>query len=524
MTGCYVSGCVQSLAGTTLGGTWQLEARIGRGGMGEVWLARHTRVAEKQAAIKIMRGLGALDPALLQRFQREAAIAAKLEHPNIVQLFDFDTLPSGEPYLVMEYLRGESLKTRMAAGPLDWAQLRPLAIELCSALHLAHRRGIVHRDLKPENVFLARTPTGVQVKLLDFGISKVVGSDSMNTSNEVLIGTPSYMSPEQAMGNNSELDARTDVFSLAVVLYEALSGRSAFAADHIPQTVHNVVFRELPPLEEAPAEVREALRHALVKEREARTPDIAAFARALTGVSLGDAEAAPRPPAAHPGPPTVPDEAPEDAPRKVLSATRVDAPRDAAPLTGAPGAVTPAVREAEPPRRGRWPFLLVAVALVGAAAALLWPRGATPPTTPAVAPEAPRPPPADDTLTMEAPTPLEPSAAPVAPTEPTIDVPPPGEPGPTKSGKPPAAAPALTEAQRAALADLQRDFDAKAYRAVLQGGLGPTLATVPQATRLRVMAACELGDVVQATSLRPRLSPRDVPEVRRLCRKRGIDF
>lgn len=277
---------MENLAGLVIGDTWEVQSPLGRGGMGSVWLVRNRRVAGKQAAIKVLRE-GSLKPELQVRFQREAEIAARLEHPNIVQVFDAGTLPSGQPYIVMEYLRGESLKARLLRGPIPLDALKPLVLQLCSALHVAHEHGVVHRDLKPDNIFLVPTPTGDQVKVLDFGISKVLGSDTVETSDSVLIGTPMYMSPEQAMGENTVLTARSDLFSLATICYEALAGRAPFRASGVAQVVHRILYTEPDELTDLEAGAMAALRHALRKEPAARTPDVATFAHEFTGRSLG---------------------------------------------------------------------------------------------------------------------------------------------------------------------------------------------------------------------------------------------
>ncbi|MGV3623935.1 MAG: protein kinase domain-containing protein, partial [Archangium sp.] len=352
-----------TLAGFVIAETWELESLLGRGGMGEVWLARHRRVEGKQAAIKVMRGLGALNGELLLRFRREAEIAARLEHPNIVQLFDFATLPTGEPYLVMELLRGESLKARVARGPIPWDAFKPLVVQLCSALHVAHQRGVVHRDLKPENIFLVPTPTGDQLKVLDFGISKVMGSDTMQTSNSVLIGTPMYMSPEQAMSNNDELDQRSDVFSLASVMYEALSGKPAFAASGVAQVVHRVAFIEPDPLTNVPDQVWAAMQRALAKFPAQRTPDVATFVYELTGTPLAGA------------PPTP---APVSTPAAQTAVSRSSNRAPAAPTVASQPALpkTPRADPVQPPApRSRTPLfagLGVLVALAAAGAAYLY--------------------------------------------------------------------------------------------------------------------------------------------------------
>ncbi len=497
-----------SLAGIVIAETWELESLLGRGGMGEVWLARHLRVDGKQAAIKVMRTPGALNPELLLRFRREAEIAARLEHPNIVQLFDFATLPSGEPYLVMEYLRGESLKMRVARGPIPWDALSPLVVQLCSALHVAHQRGVVHRDLKPENIFLVPTPTGDQVKVLDFGISKVMGSDTMQTSNSVLIGTPMYMSPEQAMSNNDELDQRSDVFSLASVLYEALSGKPAFAASGVAQVVHRVAFVDPEPLTNVPDAVWAALQRALAKFPAQRTPDIATFVFELTGTPLVGASPTPAPVAQ-------PSSNPTRASRPGSLSQTVASPRLAAID---PEPTSPKLRA--PPRSAGGVVLggVAVLSLVGVAA--WWTTRPAPETAPPFALVAP----VDAGLRDEVP-----DAGVEAPDagEAAVDAgaePPTPDPEPEPSTHPVAREAPVTDAQREVLTRVEAAFNDERYGEVLGLTMKPVVTALPAAVRWRLMAACAVGNVSLVNSLRPRLAARDVAAARTFCRAHEIDL
>src|SRR5262249_54550320 len=146
-----------------------------------------------------------LSPDALARFRREAEVASRIGHPNIVQVLDFNTLPSGAPYLVLELLQGESLASKLRFGPLSVEEAVSIARQTGSALKAAHAQNIVHRDLKPDNIFLVATPMGTMVKVLDFGISKVRDSTTVQTQEAVLLGTPQYMSPEQAVGANKDV-------------------------------------------------------------------------------------------------------------------------------------------------------------------------------------------------------------------------------------------------------------------------------------------------------------------------------
>lgn len=276
--------------GVVIADTYEIERQLGQGGMGEVWLAKHRRLAGKQVAIKVLRTPGQLPAEALARFRHEAEIAARLEHPNIVQVLDFAALPTGEPYLVMEYLKGSSLAQRLKGGPLPLEQVMDVVRQVGAALQAAHAAGVVHRDLKPENIFLVPTALGDQVKVLDFGISKLADSQTVQTTDSVLIGTPLYMSPEQALGNNRDVTAQSDVFSLASITYEALTGAPPFLADNVAKVVFRIAYEKHRPLLESrpdlPAAVAHAVERGLAKDRAQRTPDMGAYVAELTGRAL----------------------------------------------------------------------------------------------------------------------------------------------------------------------------------------------------------------------------------------------
>jgi serine/threonine-protein kinase len=276
--------------GVIVAETYEVERLLGRGGMGEVWLARHRRLAGKQVAIKVLHVDRALPAEALARFRREAEIAARLEHPNIVQVSDFNTLPSGQPFLVMEYLKGQSLAARARGQALPLEQVVAIMRQVGAALQAAHRAGVVHRDLKPENIFLVPTALGDQVKVLDFGISKLSDSQTVQTTDSVLIGTPLYMSPEQALGNNRDVGPQSDLFSLGSICYELLTGSAPFLADNVAKIVFRIAYEKHPPLVEKradlPPHVVAAIEHALQKDKAARTASIEAFVEELTGQAL----------------------------------------------------------------------------------------------------------------------------------------------------------------------------------------------------------------------------------------------
>ncbi|MGZ3446204.1 MAG: serine/threonine-protein kinase, partial [Myxococcaceae bacterium] len=186
--------------GAVVAETYRIEGLLGRGGMGAVWAAEHLRLPGKHVAVKVLLDAAAGGDEMLQRFRREAEIASRLGHPNIVEVLDFNTLPSGQPYIVLEYLQGETLAARVAGGRLQLEEALAITRQIGSALQAAHRAGVVHRDLKPDNVFLCTPEEDMptKVKVLDFGISKIRGSQSLRTQDAILMGTPQYMSPEQA--------------------------------------------------------------------------------------------------------------------------------------------------------------------------------------------------------------------------------------------------------------------------------------------------------------------------------------
>jgi serine/threonine-protein kinase len=278
--------------GAVLQDTYEITSLLGKGGMGAVFLARHRRLPGRQVAVKVLQNGAGLNSELFARFRREAEIASQLGHPNIVEVHDFDTLPDGTPFLLMEYLRGESLEARLDRGPLPLAEAFAIVRQIGSALQAAHRAGVVHRDLKPANVFLLPADTGERVKLLDFGISKILDSQTMQTQEAVLMGTPQYMAPEQALGKNSEIDARTDLFALGCIVYEMLSGAPPFAGEgsSIVQVIFRIVHTQPEPLAsrcpDAPAHVIAAVERALSKDPKDRYPDVASFITELTGSPL----------------------------------------------------------------------------------------------------------------------------------------------------------------------------------------------------------------------------------------------
>ncbi len=284
--------------GDLVAGRYRLLRRIGAGAMGTVWAARHELLG-RDLALKICavgQREGASFRAARDLFLREAGIVGRLRHPNVVDIADAGDAGRDGLYLAMELLEGESLADHIAAAPLSPTDALAVAAEICRGLVAAHAAGVIHRDLKPENVFLARGPAGgVVPKLLDFGVSSAAGltippssSGGSAPRREELFGTPAYMSPEQALGEG-DIDPRTDLWALGVVLYEMLTGRLPFEAESYPALLPKIIERPHPPLPAAiPAEVRTVVAGCLAKDRRDRYPSadalLQAVERALTAI------------------------------------------------------------------------------------------------------------------------------------------------------------------------------------------------------------------------------------------------
>ena len=277
--------------GTLLQGTYCIGRLLGTGGMGEVYEATHARLSGRYAIKLLLREL-ALRPDAFARFRREAEITSALRHPNIVQVIDFNLMDDESPYLVMEFLDGEDLATRLEQGPLSLSATLPLVKQLASALAAAHSRGIVHRDLKPQNIFLVRVEGEDREeipKILDFGISKMKSASKSVTIDAVVLGTPQYMSPEQALGRTEEIDHTTDQFALGAITYEMLTGRQAFVGDDPLAVMYQVVNGTPAPLVakggRTAAALEAVLFKAMAKKKGDRYATIHEFARALTAVA-----------------------------------------------------------------------------------------------------------------------------------------------------------------------------------------------------------------------------------------------
>ena len=277
--------------GTTLG-SYSVTAKIGEGGMGEVYRARDTTL-DRDVAIKVLSDAFASDPERLARFEREAKVLASLNHPNIGAIYGLET--SGDTRaLVLELVEGPTLADRIRQGPIPFDEALPIAKQIAEALEAAHEAGVIHRDLKPANIKVRDDGT---VKVLDFGLAKAVtgdgtasdGSDSptmtaMATATGIIMGTAAYMSPEQARGK--AVDRRTDVWAFGTVLYEMLTGQRAFAADDLSATLVAVLTTDV-DLDVLPAETPPRLRRVLAtclqKDPRQRVRDIADVRLAMEG-------------------------------------------------------------------------------------------------------------------------------------------------------------------------------------------------------------------------------------------------
>jgi serine/threonine protein kinase len=270
--------------------TYTIEGLLGRGGMGAVFVASHLRLPGKQVAVKVLHP-EFVDDEIFARFQREAEIASRLGHPNIVSVLDFNITPEGVPYLVLELLEGRTLGDRIAAGPMTLARSRRSCGRSAPRWRPPTPRASSHRDLKPDNIFLMpRGGNEDYVKVLDFGISKIRGSMTVKTQESSLLGTPQYMAPEQAKGQHGEVDERSDLFALAAIVYEMLSGQPAFRGDSVAEVVFKVVYEPAVPLAslapEVPPHALAAIERAMQKAPAARFASVAEFVEALTGEPL----------------------------------------------------------------------------------------------------------------------------------------------------------------------------------------------------------------------------------------------
>ena len=406
--------------GAIILGRYQIVRLIEKGGMGSVYEVTHKNLGRRFAAKMLSSELSRNDEALA-RFRREADAIARLRHPNIVDVVDWDLLDDGSPVLVMEYLRGTTLADHIARhGALGWALFADVADRSLSAIQVAHAAGIVHRDLKPANIFMAVDDAGqVHPKVLDFGVSKVADNHTLIGTNPTILGTPSYMSPEQAEGRSREVGPATDVWAMGAVLYEMATGRMAYWGDSVPSILYKVCHGTPEPIAslrpDAPRRLIQVIERTLSRDPQVRLRDAARLRRELRaalGPLLGEANFDPVTPV--PGTPT------PRAPSLPVSAVRRSTPAPGVPVVRPPSetldpdgptrieiqppdmpelAATASAQAAPDPRRRRMVIAAAAAAVIAIAIALIIglsggdddegapPRTATP--TPIPTPPAP---------------------------------------------------------------------------------------------------------------------------------------
>ncbi|MBN1771021.1 MAG: serine/threonine protein kinase [Deltaproteobacteria bacterium] len=251
--------------GQVLEGKYRLLRQLGEGGMGVVWAAEHVRLG-RPLAVKLLRGDLADNPRTLQRFHQEAVAASRIGNPHIVEVIDLGTAPNNAPFIVMELLEGQTLYDLLQDQPvLPVGRAVDILCQVLSGLAAAHAKNIVHRDLKPANVFLTRYGNRDDfVKLVDFGVSKILGSDAQLTRSGALLGTPTYMAPEQVLARR-RLDHRVDLWAAGVILYLALTGRRPHEASTRNELLVRIVNSDVKPIRPQRREVDEPLERAVLR-------------------------------------------------------------------------------------------------------------------------------------------------------------------------------------------------------------------------------------------------------------------
>ena len=394
--------------GTLLAGKFRIERLLGAGAMGAVYAIEHELTHHKRA-LKLLHPDVVQVPDIVRRFLAEASAAGRAGSPHLVETFDAGTLPTGEPYVVMEMLTGETLGAVLErTHRLDPAYAAEFVAQAAEGIEAAHRAGIIHRDLKPENLFVTEREGRPFIKILDFGVSKFATTEQAPlgaTRTGTIVGSPSYMSPEQIVGD-PDIDARTDVFALGVVLYQCVSGALPFEAPTLHALTLRLLTGDLTPLETLmpglPPAILEVVRRALSKERAGRYPTAQALADALAPLRSSQPMAFASPSVVRASP-----AAPNEAMQASFAATAV------APSQGVIGTSSQNWSSSGAiPRKSRWPLAIaLAATLLGAIGAVVVVRThapATPPPQPTIAatPATAPPPP---TITL---APPEPSHAP----------------------------------------------------------------------------------------------------------------
>jgi len=269
---------------------------LGKGGMGEVYLAEQLRVGRRQVALKVLNRACSENPETVRRFENEAASAGRINHRNVITVYESRITDDGQIYIAMEFIEGESLRDVIAErSPLPLETIIEITKQVCAGLAAAHRLGIVHRDMKPDNIMLTRQDGALVAKVLDFGIARLSETDSSGTKTRtgIVMGTPAYISPEQAAGYTGDrIDARSDIYSFGMVVYEMLTGHVAFEADSWMKMLYQHINE--PPLPPSrlrsdliiPEEVEQVVLKALEKDRANRQQTIIEFANELEAAYL----------------------------------------------------------------------------------------------------------------------------------------------------------------------------------------------------------------------------------------------
>jgi serine/threonine protein kinase len=260
-------------------GPYRIIEQLGQGGMATVYKAYHAAL-DRYVAIKVLHPAFLEDTSFLARFQREARLVAKLEHPNIVPIYDY-TEHEGRPYLVMKFIEGETLKATLARAPIARDEIAHIVDSVGAGLAYAHKRGILHRDIKPSNVLMA---TDGQIYLSDFGLARIAQSGESTLTSDMILGTPQYISPEQALGKK-DLDEGTDIYSFGVMLYELVVGKVPFSADTPFSVIHDHIYTPLPMPHIANPDISDnverVLLKSLAKERRDRYKDVHSMVQAF---------------------------------------------------------------------------------------------------------------------------------------------------------------------------------------------------------------------------------------------------
>jgi eukaryotic-like serine/threonine-protein kinase len=258
-----------SLTGNVIDGRYEIQARVGEGGMGVVYKARQISI-DRVIALKVLNPQMATDPTWVQRFYNEAKACSRLQHPNTIRMFDFGQTSDGRLFMTMEFLDGQSLRAALQNGPLAPQRVAKILIQCCASLAEAHSIGIIHRDIKPDNVFLLNMAGSPDfVKLLDFSVAKLLEGDRMKTQAGVVFGTPQYMSPEQ--GRGLPLDARSDLYALGILAFEMLTGSVPFHDDNPMTVIQMHLHAGVPPMPDTvPYPLQQVVRRALEKNAAQR--------------------------------------------------------------------------------------------------------------------------------------------------------------------------------------------------------------------------------------------------------------